>query len=174
MIANPAVKAFRYDPYSKKLTEERYAHDEMRAMRHAAVVQASQASNFAIILGTLGRQGSPKILSRLMNAAREKGKRIVVILLSEITPAKIRNLEQSGIDAWVQIACPRLSIDWGNGYGERPLLNPYEAFVAFGKTEWREQYPMDFYAKEGGEWTNYYKDLAQRKSANKQVAATTS
>lgn len=174
MIANPDVKAFRYDPYSKALTEERYAHDDMRSMRHAAVLQAAGAENFAIVLGTLGRQGSPKILQRLMKAVREKGKRAVVVLLSEITPSKISRLEEAGIDAWVQIACPRLSIDWGNGYGKRPLLNPYEAFVALGKTEWREKYPMDFYAKDGGEWTNYYKDPSQKKILGRPVAATSS
>lgn len=26
---------------------------------------------------------------------------------------------------WVQIACPRLSIDWGTAF-EKPLLSPYE------------------------------------------------
>lgn len=31
---------------------------------------------------------------------------------------------------WVQIACPRLSIDWGTSY-DRPLLNPYEACIIF-------------------------------------------
>lgn len=162
MIANPDVKAYRYDPYSKRLTEERYAHSEMRAMRHEAITEAARAKRYVVVLGTLGRQGSVKILERLLKAVRDGGKKAVVVLLSEITPAKIRRMEQSGIDAWVQIACPRLSIDWGAGYGKRPLLNPYEAFVALGKTEWRERYPMDYYAKKGGEWTNYYKEDTKR------------
>ena len=29
------------------------------------------------------------------------------------------------IYSWVQIACPRLSIDWGMAF-EKPLLSPYE------------------------------------------------
>lgn len=58
-----------------------------------------------------------------------------------------------GIDCWVQIACPRLSIDWGSGYS-RPLLTCYEAFVALGEAEWTEQYPMDWYSAEGGPWSN--------------------
>lgn len=162
MIANPDVKAFRYDPYSKRLTEEKYGHGEMRAMRYEAVMEAARVQNFAVVLGTLGRQGSVKILERVLKAIGESGKRVVVVLLSEITPAKIRRMEESGIEAWVQIACPRLSIDWGSGYGRRPLLNPYEAFVALGKTEWRERYPMDYYAKGGGQWTNYYKEETRK------------
>ena len=30
--------------------------------------------------------------------------------------------------SWIQIACPRLSIDWGE-YFDTPLLTPYEAMV---------------------------------------------
>ena len=81
------------------------------------------------------------------------------------------------VAVWVQIACPRLSIDWGYAF-ERPLLTPYEALVALGVREggWAgggdgdgagvdggvegqekdgegrrdvEVYPMDFYAKDG-------------------------
>jgi len=61
------------------------------------------------------------------------------------------------VETWVQIACPRLSIDWGYAF-PRPLLSPYEALVALGVREakWLEEseggggvYPMDFYAKEG-------------------------
>jgi 2-(3-amino-3-carboxypropyl)histidine synthase len=59
------------------------------------------------------------------------------------------------VDAWVQIACPRLSIDWGYAFS-KPLLNPYEAEVAFGGTAWKDVYPMDFYSKDGGAWSVYY------------------
>ena len=81
MIANPAVPAFRYDPYSKKLTRERYNHAEMQEVRHDAVTTArksvkaitrdessgpiqmdSGAPLWGVILGTLGRQGSLKQL----------------------------------------------------------------------------------------------------------------
>lgn len=81
MIANPAVPAFRYDPYSKKLTRERYDHAEMQEVRHDAVTTAkksvkaiaqdessgslptsSDSPLWGVILGTLGRQGSFKQL----------------------------------------------------------------------------------------------------------------
>ena len=57
------------------------------------------------------------------------------------------------IDCWVQIACPRLSIDWGTGF-TAPLITCYEAFVALGAAEWNEKYPMDWYSAEGGVWSN--------------------
>jgi len=46
---------------------------------------------------------------------------------------------------YVQIACPRLSIDWSTSF-PKPLLSPYEAAVALQATEWQPAYPMDFYA----------------------------
>ena len=75
MIANPCVPAFRYDPYSKKLTRERYNHTEMQEVRDKAVQTARKslavisqdrseedAPLWGVILGTLGRQGSLKQL----------------------------------------------------------------------------------------------------------------
>jgi diphthamide biosynthesis enzyme Dph1/Dph2-like protein len=55
MIANPTVPAFRYDPYQRVLTREEYDHAEMRAVRRRMVETARVASNFGIVLGTLGR-----------------------------------------------------------------------------------------------------------------------
>ena len=54
---------------------------------------------------------------------------------------------------WVQVACPRLSIDWGE-YFDRPLLTPYEAMVSLKQVEWQKEYPMDFYSNDSlGNWT---------------------
>lgn len=62
MIANPAIPAYRYDPYEKKFTREFYGHEEMRGMRQEAIEKATKAEKFGLILGTLGRQGSPSVL----------------------------------------------------------------------------------------------------------------
>jgi 2-(3-amino-3-carboxypropyl)histidine synthase len=84
----------------------------------------------------------------------KRGIETFVVLLSEIFPAKLALFND--IDAWIQIACPRLSIDWGYAFAT-PLLSPYEAYVAYGSAEWKEDsYPMDFYRKDGGEWAVYY------------------
>lgn len=63
MISNPDLPAYKYDPYSKKLTREYYDHPKMLEMRKASVDKASQAKKVGIILGTLGRQGSRSVLN---------------------------------------------------------------------------------------------------------------
>merc|ERR1712048_623699 len=60
----------------------------------------------------------------------------------------------SGVKAWVQVACPRLSMDWGDAFST-PLLTPYEAHVAFGVQAYKKSYPMDYYSNKGGPWSNY-------------------
>ncbi|EGC36918.1 hypothetical protein DICPUDRAFT_150525 [Dictyostelium purpureum] len=154
MISNPHVKAYRYDPYAKVFSLERYDFEEMYKIRREAIEKATNAKRFGIILGTLGRQGSPKILEHLENLMKTNNKEYTVVLLSEIFPAKLDMF--SDIEAWIQIACPRLSIDWGYAF-TTPLLNPYEAEVCLGAIDWQSVYPMDFYSKAGGKWTNYSK-----------------
>ena len=83
-----------------------------------------------VILGTLGRQGSTSILFDLL---AECNIPYFVLLLSEITPDKLKKFE--AVDAWIQVACPRLSIDWGHHF-ETPLLNSYEGHVLLSNVDW--------------------------------------
>ena len=154
MISNPNVEAFKYDPYSKVFSRESYDHTKMKEIRKDAVEKAKKAKKMGIILGTLGRQGNPHILRHIEQRMKDAQKEYIILLLSEIFPSKLALF--SDVDAWVQIACPRLSTDWGYAF-EKPLLNPYEAEVALNGVEWKEVYPMDFYSKEGGAWTNFAK-----------------
>ncbi|KAH6531313.1 hypothetical protein HBI81_091140 [Parastagonospora nodorum] len=163
MIANPSLPAYRYDPYSRRLTHEVYEHDQLYDLRRSAILTARKARKWGVILGSLGRQGNPHTLTLIENELQRQGITCINLLMSEIFPGKLAMM--SDVEAWVQIACPRLSIDWGYAF-PRPLLSPYEALVALGvrdapwleeegmqkKVEDRERrnlYPMDFYAKEG-------------------------
>lgn len=59
----------------------------------------------------------------------------------------------------LQVACPRLSIDWGTQF-HKPLLTPYEAAVTLKlvQHDTSKPYPMDFYASASlGPWTPNHK-----------------
>ncbi|KAI3468582.1 hypothetical protein Pfo_025245 [Paulownia fortunei] len=182
MIANPEIRAFRYDPYLGKLFLEEYDYEGMKEDRKRAIQRAIGAKSWGIVLGTLGRQGNPMVLERLEGKMRDKGLDYMVVLISELSPKKIE-LFGDAVDAWVQIACPRLSIDWGDAF-KKPLLTSFEAEIALGDlTGWWERklrcngslectrnedccgnenvqegvdYPMDYYAQDGGEWNSCY------------------
>ena len=161
MIANPTLRALRYDPYSKTLTDEKYETEKMKSIRQKAIHQAMDPSvkTFGVILGTLGRQGNPAILGHVRSLLRKHGKRSFVLLLSEVFPKKLDMF--SHVDAWVQIACPRLSVDWGHFF-TKPVLSAYELNVALNEEKWRDVYPMDFYTMNSGRWSNYHEKNQKR------------
>lgn len=130
MIANPEIPAFRYDPFLGVLVLEQYDHEGMKRARKDAILSAREAKRWGIILGTLGRQGNTRVLDRVVEHMEEKGLESTMVLMSEISPARIALFGDS-IDAWVQIACPRLSIDWGEGF-TKPLLTTFELDIALG------------------------------------------
>ncbi|WVW80978.1 diphthamide biosynthesis protein 1 [Kwoniella bestiolae CBS 10118] len=179
MIANPTVPAFRYDPYSKKFTRETYEHTEMRGIRGEAVKEARKglvekgSGSWAVLLGTLGRQGSLAVLKSVTSTLPPNSIPPLLILLSELSPLKLSLFSNEEISTFIQTSCPRLSIDWGYAFS-RPLLSPYEASVASGRikgwgglaltsTDKKEErgegdYPMDFYADaSSGPWTPRHK-----------------
>ncbi|KAJ7968125.1 2-(3-amino-3-carboxypropyl)histidine synthase subunit 1 [Quillaja saponaria] len=207
MIANPGIKAFRYDPYVGKLFLEEYDHVGMKESRKNAILKAKKAENWGIVLGTLGRQGYPRILDRLEKKMREKGFNYTVVLMSEISPGRVALFEDS-VDAWIQIACPRLSIDWGDAF-LKPVLTPFEAEIVLGIIPgwWQKivvvdsvcdkgvdcrkgdsccgcsngdtkgmgdaggDYPMDYYAQDGGEWNSSYMKKSSRPSQRNNVSS---
>lgn len=189
MIANPTVPAFRYDPYSKKITREHYDHAEMRMIRSDAVALAkggSDAQNaedvatWGVVLGTLGRQGSLKVLETIANLINTRGGiDYVPILISELSPQKV-SLFGERLSTFVQTSCPRLSIDWGYAF-PKPLLSPYEAAVTLERTQgWdkdidgERDYPMDFYANDSrGPWTPRYGLMPPRRPRRAPPASST-
>ena len=87
-------------------------------------------------LSMLGPMAGPgEVPVRSQGSAAEPGAMLTrawraQVLLSEVAPAKLARL--AGPQAWVQVACPRLSIDWGEGFA-LPTLTPFEALVALGE-----------------------------------------
>ena len=160
MIANPGLAAVRYDPYSKKLTKEGYDHEQMKKLRTDAINVAKYGKKFGLIQGTLGRQGSPSVTQHLEAQLNSRNIPFVKILLPEIFDQKLSLFQD--VDVWIQVACPRLSIDWGYAFS-KPLLTPYEASVLFKEAKhWDEldgqRYPMDFYSNSSlGPWTPNFK-----------------
>lgn len=173
----------RYDPYGRKLTIETYDQEGMRTSRCKAIQIAAAAKHWGVVLGTLGRQGNPRTMQLLQGILQERGVAVTTVLLSEVSPQKLAAIGH--IEAWVQIACPRLSIDWGEGF-TKPTLTPYEAMIALGLVPgwWEESsdipvganqggvasYPMDYYAKEGGVWSSSYHKGPARGSRRVTVA----
>lgn len=152
MIANPDLPFLRYDPATQKMSKESYAFDSLHENRGRAIEEAKKARLVGVILGTLGRQGSVGVSDSIVELLEKRGIAHFLMLSSEVLPAKLALFKD--VDCFVQVACPRLSVDWGQFF-HKPLLSSYEAFVAWGDVEYQERYPMDYYSNQGGAWSNY-------------------
>ncbi len=58
------------------------------------ILKARKAKRFGIILGTLGRQGSPAMYQHAKSLLDKHGKQSVQFLMAEIQPAKLQMLKQ--------------------------------------------------------------------------------
>lgn len=164
MIANPQLTFYQYNPFTKVLTLEKYEVDLMMNIRSSYINKCKNFKTVGIIFGILGRQGNPSILNNIVSIMEKNKLNYYVILLSEISDQKL--LEYSQCECFVQIACPRISIDWGS-YFTKPVITPYEAFVTWGEVEWKSRYPMDYYSYDGGEWTNYFHRKPKQRTGTK-------
>ncbi|KAI6191998.1 Diphthamide biosynthesis protein 1 [Aphelenchoides bicaudatus] len=136
------------------LTREEYGFDLMVRNRQKAVEAAQKSEIIGLIQGTLGRQGNIKIFEDI------EEKLIFVARLACF----------DAIQSFVQVACPRLSIDWGTMF-DKPLLTPYELAAALEYTEFnKNEYPMDFYAYDSrGAWTNNHEKHRPRRQKRTHV-----
>ena len=101
MIQNPNVPLYRYDPYAKCITRERYEHQRMHTLRRTAINAAKGKKKWGLVLGTLGRQGNPDVLHHLQKLLESKGCTHLTLLLSEVFPAKLAAIPD--VEAWVQV-----------------------------------------------------------------------
>lgn len=65
---------------------------------------------------------------------KEKNIEYITIMVSELSVEQLSLFDD--IDYFVQLGCPRLSIDWGLHF-KRPLLNSYEFYVLMKKVDWK-------------------------------------
>lgn len=164
MIHNPKIPAYQYNPYSHEFTIEKYGFEMLLSNRQKAIEIARKSERIGLILGTLGRQGNIKIFEYIEQQLINSGKQPIKILLSEIFGSILDKF--NSIDCWVQIACPRLSIDWGHTF-KLPLLTPFEmstAILSNNNLIKLNDYPMDYYANESrGPWTNNHENYRQNR-----------
>ncbi|KAI5190140.1 2-(3-amino-3-carboxypropyl)histidine synthase [Nematocida sp. AWRm77] len=143
MIQNPNKNFFRYCPATKTLQVETHAYTEFRAIRKNKQQDALKCSSFLVVFGTLGRQGGSLLLHRVLSSLQGKGMPYTVAYLSELDEEFLENIPAH--TAVVEIACPRLAIDWGSAFTP-PVLTPFEYFTLENV---QNEYPMDYYTKEG-------------------------
>ena len=156
MIQNPLFKYYQYNPFNHRFTIEEYNYKLMKNIRYKQMEIFKNINYIGIIFGTLGRQGNPSILKRLCSLLNKNNKKYIIIMLNEITQNKIINYNKC--ECFIQLACPRLSIDWSDQF-TKPMLTPYEIYLILDPKKYKNDiYEMNNYSNETGEWGHFFKE----------------
>lgn len=122
------------DVYNDDVRSMAGLRDKILKQRFFSIEKFRQAKNVAIIVEIKPGQkfGNPR---KLLEKLKASGKNAIVITMSELTPDKIMNFYH--IDAFVELACPRIALDDFAKY-PKPILTMIEALVAIGEKSWDE------------------------------------
>ena len=123
---------FMLDPY---FNEFQQVNDKARTMEKKAILsiyKAQEAKKIGIIIGLKEGQFAKIKALNLKKSLEAFAKEIQLFALTEITEERLRNFK--GIDAFIQVACPRIAID---NHFSRPLLSvpQAEALIKILKNE---------------------------------------
>ena len=156
LLFNPNIKILQFNPFKRSLVLLGFKFTETLSERKNFIEKSlflTREVNF--IFGTLGRQGSIKILKTMESLAFQKKFRKNVYLASEIENTRLNSLSRNSRSVWVQLSCPRLSLDWGF-YFKNIILTPFEFSILTKTTKLYVNFlPMDFYSKIGKFWGSY-------------------
>jgi len=125
---------FMLDPYMNEVTNMQAAADERRKRSVLAVYKALDARVFGVITGL--KEGQ-KMLGRsnwISKRLEMNGRKVIELALRDVTAERLAPHRE--IDAFIQTACPRISID---GFTfDRPVLSIPQADALVALMEGRE------------------------------------
>jgi 2-(3-amino-3-carboxypropyl)histidine synthase len=110
------------DPYFNEIREVSEFAQKLQKKAILAVYRAAEAESFGVIVGLKEGQFSKTTALRFKKELESLGKKVQLFALTEITDDKLRNLK--GIDAFIQVACPRISTD---NHFHKPVLSSPQA-----------------------------------------------
>ncbi len=125
---------FMLDPYMNEVTDMRPAADERRKRAMLAVYKALDARVFGVITGL--KEGQ-KMLGRsrwISKRLEMNGRKVVELAMRDVTAERLAPHRE--IEAFIQTACPRISLD---GFTfDRPVLSIPQADALVALMEGRE------------------------------------
>jgi len=110
------------DPYFSEVREITEFAQKLKKKATLAIYKAAEAKSFGVIVGLKEGQLSKVFALRIKKDLEKEGKKVQLFALTDITNDRLRNLK--GIDAFIQVACPRISTD--NQF-DKPVLSTPQA-----------------------------------------------
>lgn len=113
---------FVLDPYFNEIRDVTEFSQTLQKKSILAVYKAAEAEHFGIIIGLKEGQFSKVTALKFKKELEALGKKVQLFALTDITDDKLRNLK--GVDAFIQVACPRISTD---NHFHKPVLSTPQA-----------------------------------------------
>ena len=110
------------DPYFNEVREITEFAQKLKRKATLAIYKAAEAKSFGVIVGLKEGQLSKVFALKFKKELEKEGKSVQLFALTDITNERLRNLK--GIDAFIQVACPRISTD--NQF-DKPVLSTPQA-----------------------------------------------
>jgi len=110
------------DPYFNEIREITEFAQKLKKKATLAIYKAAEAQSFGVIVGLKEGQLSKVFALKIKKELEAEGKDVQLFALTDITNDRLRNLK--GIDAFIQVACPRISTD--NQF-DKPVLSTPQA-----------------------------------------------
>ncbi len=124
---------FIADPYDNRAFAVNDEAQKILKKRWACIEEAETAKAFGVFVGLKpGQKRLDQALS-VKALAEKNGKTAYLLAAREITPETL--LEFPSIDAYVNTACPRISLDASEKFS-KPVLTINEFMVASGESSW--------------------------------------
>ncbi|MDG6983032.1 MAG: diphthamide biosynthesis enzyme Dph2 [Nitrososphaerota archaeon] len=125
---------FMLDPYMNEVTDMRQAAEERRKRAVLSVYKARDARVFGVITGLKEGQKMSGRSRWIAKRLEMNGRKVVRLAMRDVTPERLAPHRE--IEAFVQTACPRISID---GFTfDRPVLSIPQADALVALIEGRE------------------------------------
>lgn len=121
------------DPYEKRAYSIDAAAQKTLKQRWLCIEEAQHAKTFGVLIGLkLGQKRLDEAL-KIKNLLEKNGKKAILFSIREISPEAL--LEFPSVDAYVNTACPRISIEAASKFA-KPVLTINELKVVTGESSW--------------------------------------
>ena len=121
------------DPYDNRAYPINAEAKKILKQRFASIQEAKNAKKFGIFVGLKPGQKHLDSAVRMKALAEKNGKTAYLMAAREINPETL--LEFPSIDAYVNTACPRVSLE-ATGKFQKPVLTVNEFMVVCGESSW--------------------------------------
>jgi 2-(3-amino-3-carboxypropyl)histidine synthase len=126
IVADPFEKrAYSVDEEARKILKQRWANIE----------EAKKAKTFAVLVGLKPGQKRLEEALSIKEKLEKSGEAAFLFAAREITPEVL--MEFPTVDAYVNTACPRISLEAASKF-KKPVLTMAEARVVVGECSWEE------------------------------------